>query len=216
MGSGLIEPDDIQAIFAKSGKDWDVGETQRVIDWLREPGQLGYYLRYGMCALRQVGTSHDVEETLQELFQRFYKVVSEYDPKRSPFGAYYYFLWRQSCGKKKKTLGRRLTHERTGALRRRDVDSDEELELEVVDDHPDSDPVESARRRERHEAFEDCLNQLEPRERSILVEHHLEGRSFKEIAKTHKISVPNAKVIAHRARQKLGLCVKAKIREDDL
>ena len=47
------------------------------------------------------------------------------------------------------------------------------------------------------------LNQLKPIEKKVLTAHYLEALPFKQVATKYKISLTNAKVIAHRAIQKL-------------
>jgi RNA polymerase sigma factor (sigma-70 family) len=221
MGSLLIVPDDIQAIFEKGGSTWNEKETIRVIEWLNEPARLGRFLRFGLRSLGHGATSQDTEDAWQEFFtprtpdhgRHFNRVVDTYDPTIQRFQVYFNSCWIGFCRERRRPLGRRLAHERTGVFTIRDGDNDEKCELEVVDDHPESDPVEVATRRERRGAVLDCLNQLDDLSRTIVVEHYLEGTSFEEIALELGISESNAKVKAFRARQQLPLCMMARIRE---
>jgi RNA polymerase sigma factor (sigma-70 family) len=245
MGNTFVEPRDIQAIFAKPGREWTKPEEVRiksekvqVLEWLNEPVRLRYFLVIGLRVLGEGATRQDAEDTWQEFFKprsedrgsRFDPVVETYDGKGG-FLSYFTVCWTRFCLEKRRPLRNRLKHELTMESKGRGDDADGGIELEVVDQHPDSDPALAAERKEQAAALAErkdqaaakrkdqerdlaaCLSELNEKLRAVLVMHYLESKSFERIGQELEIAKGTARVRACRARQRLAECLEAKIQE---
>ena len=73
---------------------------------------------------------------------------------------------------------------------------------------PSPDPEEILQRDQMQETVDAALAQLNPRERSILVLHYQEGRSYEEIAAILDTPIGTVKTHLYRARQRLKSMIK--------
>ena len=60
----------------------------------------------------------------------------------------------------------------------------------------------------RHEILHECLQQLRPEDRGLILRRYLDGRRVKDVAAEAGRGVDSVKVSLHRIRLMLGMCVR--------
>lgn len=96
-------------------------------------------------------------------------------------------------------LLRRLDSKKRGGGK---VESFDQQHHEVSDPAPL--PDEQAHKREISELVARFLEGLEPKQRAVMIEFYLEGRTYGEIARDHKLAVNSVGVYLVRAREIIG------------
>lgn len=127
-------------------------------------------------------THEDAEDAVQEGFLRAYQALDRFDPGQT-FGAW---------------LNRIVANAALDLARRKKVRNTEELPDSMA--APFRDPAERGELKERLQA---ALEQLQPRARSVIVLHDVEGFTHAEIGEMLGIPGGTARSDLHHARQKL-------------
>ncbi|MFZ9936456.1 MAG: RNA polymerase sigma factor [Luteolibacter sp.] len=60
----------------------------------------------------------------------------------------------------------------------------------------------------RHEILHECLQQLRPEDRGLILRRYFDGRRVKDVAAEVGRGVDSVKVSLHRIRLMLGMCVR--------
>jgi RNA polymerase sigma-70 factor (ECF subfamily) len=129
-----------------------------------------------------VMTHEDAEDAVQEGFLRAYQALDRFDPAQT------FSAW----------LNRIVANAALDIARRKKVRNAEELSEATP--APFRDPAEGGELKERLEA---ALAQLQPRARSVIVLHDVEGFTHAEIGEMLGIPGGTARSDLHHARQKL-------------
>jgi RNA polymerase sigma-70 factor, ECF subfamily len=129
-----------------------------------------------------VMTHEDAEDAVQEGFLRAYQALDRFDPTQT------FSAW----------LNRIVANAALDLARRKKVRNAEELSEAIP--APFRDPAEGGELKERLEA---ALAQLQPRARSVIVLHDVEGFTHAEIGEMLGIPGGTARSDLHHARQKL-------------
>ncbi|MGI8402242.1 MAG: RNA polymerase sigma factor [Gemmatimonadaceae bacterium] len=146
-------------------------------------GLVRLHQRRAYTVARSIVLTHeDAEDAVQEGFLRAYQALERFDPGQT-FGAW---------------LNRIVANAALDLARRKKVRAAEEL----TDALPDKfrDPAESGELKER---LEKALAELQPRARSVIVLHDIEGFTHAEIGEMLGIPGGTARSDLHHARQKL-------------
>jgi len=143
-------------------------------------------------ALRMVRRSEDAEDLVQETFVRMFRALSRYDPAR-PFAAWLFTIASRLC----------IDHLRRRrvspiSLTRRERESDEEYEIEVVD--PGLRPDEAAAHEEEERRTAELIDSLPPHYRIVVLLRHVQELSYEEIAEALHMPLGTVKARIHRAR----------------
>jgi RNA polymerase sigma-70 factor, ECF subfamily len=129
-----------------------------------------------------VMTHEDAEDAVQEGFLRAYQALDRFDPSQT------FSAW----------LNRIVANAALDLARRKKVRNAEELSESIP--APFRDPAEGGELKERLQA---ALAQLQPRARSVIVLHDVEGFTHAEIGQMLGIPGGTARSDLHHARQKL-------------
>jgi RNA polymerase sigma-70 factor (ECF subfamily) len=129
-----------------------------------------------------VMTHEDAEDAVQEGFLRAYQALDRFDPSQT------FSAW----------LNRIVANAALDLARRKKVRNAEELSESIQ--APFRDPAERGELKERLKA---ALAQLQPRARSVIVLHDVEGFTHAEIGEMLGIPGGTARSDLHHARQKL-------------
>lgn len=81
----------------------------------------------------------------------------------------------------------------------------EEVLMKLIDDAADT-AVETTA--PRHEILHECLGQLRPEDRGLILRRYFDGRKVKDLAAEVGRSADSVKVSLHRIRQVLRMCVR--------
>jgi RNA polymerase sigma-70 factor (ECF subfamily) len=127
-------------------------------------------------------THEDAEDAVQEGFLRAYQALDRFDPSQT------FSAW----------LNRIVANAALDLARRKKVRNADELSESIP--APFRDPAERGELKERLDA---ALAQLQPRARSVIVLHDVEGFTHAEIGEMLGIPGGTARSDLHHARQKL-------------
>lgn len=164
-------------------------EERELVSLARKGDERGFaglvrlHQRRAYTVARSIVLTHeDAEDAVQEGFLRAYQALERFDPGQT-FGAW---------------LNRIVANAALDLGRRKKVRAAEEL----TDALPDKfhDPAESGELKER---LEKALAELQPRARSVIVLHDIEGFTHAEIGEMLGIPGGTARSDLHHARQKL-------------
>jgi len=164
-------------------------EERELVSLARKGDERGFaglvrlHQRRAYVVARSIVLTHeDAEDAVQEGFLRAYQALDRFDPGQT-FGAW---------------LNRIVANAALDLARRKKVRSTEELSEAMA--APFRDPAERGELKERLEA---ALAQLQPRARSVIVLHDVEGFTHAEIGEMLGIPGGTARSDLHHARQKL-------------
>jgi RNA polymerase sigma-70 factor (ECF subfamily) len=164
-------------------------EERELVSLARKGDERGFaglvrlHQRRAYTVARSIVLTHeDAEDAVQEGFLRAYQALERFDPGQT-FGAW---------------LNRIVANAALDLARRKKVRAADEL----TDSIPDTfrDPAESGELKER---LERALAELQPRARSVIVLHDIEGFTHAEIGEMLGIPGGTARSDLHHARQKL-------------
>lgn len=142
-------------------------------------------------AVRMVG-GPAAEELAQETFVRLYRARGRYQPTAA-FATYLFRIAAHLCA-----------NERRRASNRYEVDGDDGFELSTP---PEDGPQRHVEGRELGDAVENALFALPERQRAAIVLARYEGCSMAELAEVLDVSEGAAKVLLHRARERLKVAL---------
>ena len=144
---------------------------------------------------RLTGSNEDLEDMAQEAFLRLFRALPHFrgDAQITTF------LYRIVVNVVNDEF-RRRQKTRLGSS----VEEDFALELA----HPSPNPAQIYERAQMQEAVDAALQQLNPRDRVILVLHYQEGRSYEEIAAILDAPMGTVKTHLFRARERLKSIMK--------
>lgn len=129
-----------------------------------------------------VGTHHDAEDALQDGFLHAYRALDRFRPDQA-FGSWLYRI---------------VANAALDLTRRRKVRSWEELPAAIASPFRDPGEADELRRR-----LDDALARLQPRQRSVVVLHDVEGFNHAEIGELLGIPEGTARSDLHHARAAL-------------
>lgn len=147
-----------------------------------------YNLAYRLC-----GNAQQARDLTQETFARAWASFDRFEGRSAVFT----YLFRITCNLWKNSLRRPAFHSLTA-----DDGEGERVELEFPDRRPHF--LDDLRREEEGERVRRCLMLLAPPERMIVVLRDIEGRSYREIARTLGCLPGTVKSRLARARRKLA------------
>lgn len=129
-----------------------------------------------------VGTHHDAEDAVQDGFLHAYRALDRFRPDQA-FGSWLYRI---------------VANAALDLTRRRKVRSWEELPAAIASPFRDPGEADELRRR-----LDDALARLQPRQRSVVVLHDVEGFNHAEIGEMLGIPEGTARSDLHHARAAL-------------
>ncbi len=143
-------------------------------------------------ALRMLRRAEDAEDVTQETFIRVFQALDRYDPAR-PFAAWLFTISARLC----------IDHIRRRkqspiSLVQRDIETQEERTIEVVD--PGLGPDETTARREEERRMQKLIDSLPPHYRIVVMMRHQQDLSYEEIAAALALPLGTVKARIHRAR----------------
>jgi RNA polymerase sigma-70 factor (ECF subfamily) len=164
-------------------------EERELVSLARKGDERGFaglvrlHQRRAYTVARSIVLTHeDAEDAVQEGFLRAYQALERFDPGQT-FGAW---------------LNRIVANAALDLARRKKVRAADELTDSIADTFRD--PAESGELKER---LETALAELQPRARSVIVLHDIEGFTHAEIGEMLGIPGGTARSDLHHARQKL-------------
>jgi RNA polymerase sigma-70 factor, ECF subfamily len=166
-----------------SDEERDLVSVARKGDERGFAGLVRLHQRRAYIVARSIVMTHeDAEDAVQEGFLRAYQALDRFDPTQT------FSAW----------LNRIVANAALDLARRKKVRNAEELSDAIP--APFRDPAEGGELKERLEA---ALAQLQPRARSVIVLHDVEGFTHAEIGEMLGIPGGTARSDLHHARQKL-------------
>ena len=202
----LNPPLELVPTFGKPGKRWTPEERVRVTIWLNTPPQLRALLGFAAVNLGYGTTAEDAEDTWMEFcVGRLDAVIDSCDPSRGRAFPSYMLLclaryyWREGA----------RVRERGRAEQSIETVDDEGTPIELDFPDPSSDPDLI----QQHLELMDCMEDMPPTYREVVVRHHFVGQSVAEIAADIGISETNVKQRLHRGRLWLRACLSRKAGE---
>ncbi len=152
---------------------------------------------YALC-LRMSGNSFDAEDLAQEVFLKAFRALPNFHGQ-SAFSTWLFRIAANTC------LDERRRRKRRPAalpLEKMLPTEDGEIRVEVPD--KSSDPLAAALNREMKDEIQELLDQLPPKQRSVVILRDLQGFSYEEISRMLKINMGTLKSRLNRARSQLG------------
>lgn len=209
MSKASNEPPDIQLIFDRPGQEWSKEEQKQVQVWLHETPQLKRLLGFALSHLGPAASLADAEDAWENFYtKRMQKHIQLYDPARGRrFWNFLLFCFQRYCWEEKEKLKKQRENE-TSLDRQLETSSGEVIELERMDPSEASDPANRAEKNFLWEALYQCLDELPPLQRSIILLYYFAGEAATQIAETLKLTLANVKVKLFRARQTLEDCLR--------
>jgi len=152
-------------------------------------------------AYRMTRNSEDAEDLAQETFLRSFNQLSRYDTKRS------FYTWLYTI-----SLNLIRNHLKKTSRQRRDDFRHGEKPSGMVDFDAKQVALQEARDRdewhkEREEKLENCLQELSPELRELLILRFYQGFSFEAIAEITELSQSAIKMRVYRGLEKLRKCI---------
>jgi len=145
-------------------------------------------------ACRLLGHAEEAEDAVQEIFERLYRSLQRYDPRRS-FHPWMYTLALNHLRSLRRRAGRRIRALPVDPL---DLDSRPAA-------HGDAEePGRRAALAEGERLAARALEGLPARQREVFVLRQLEGLSVAEVAEILKMPEGTVKTLLHRSRQRLA------------
>jgi RNA polymerase sigma-70 factor (ECF subfamily) len=148
---------------------------------------------YNYC-LRMTNSREDAEDLTQEVFIRLYKSLKRFRG-RSKFSTYVYRIAHNIC----------IDHYRKSKVgiiflsQPKNSEDDREMDLPAAEPSPE----ETALQKEQQELLLQCIAQLKPNYRTIIVLREIQERSYEEIAEI--LNMPLGTVKSHLSRARTAL-----------
>lgn len=134
----------------------------------------------------RLGEIREAEDLTAMVFLKAWSALNRYQPGDTPFIAWLY----------------RIAHNTVTDWRRSHRET-EPLADQVVDPHPDSDPVAQAEAHEQQAALTAALRKLDPNQQQVLTLRFISGLSHTETAQIMQRSEGSIRVLQHRALARL-------------
>lgn len=143
----------------------------------------------------------EVQDLIMITMQRVVEKMHTYDPANSMFSTWVFVLARNividHVRKSQKKSNRTFSMDAAVTL-----NSGEELVFDTVKDE-ELDPQEVLERKEAHARLHECIEQLKPQTKEVLVMFYLDQLKLVEIAEKLDIGLNSVKILLFRARAKL-------------
>ncbi len=159
------------------------GQTQALAELIKR-----YQSRAMGLVYRNLRNWDLAEDLAQEAFLRVFRAAKRYRPE-ARFSTWFYRIVANLC-----------TDEVRKSMRRGTENADS---LDYVAGHSDHDPVVAHHRKEKQEAVQRAIDQLNERERMAVILHRFEGLSHKEIAEILDSTAAAVESLLVRAYRKL-------------
>ncbi len=148
---------------------------------------------YDVCVERiyryvrvRVGDDMDAEDLTEQVFTRAWQALGRYQDRGRPFIAWLYAIASNVVA----------DHFRARRVRA-------PLDPNLIDDAPDTDPVEMSERESRKHMLEAAIRQLNPAQQRVVILRFVEGMSPADVAEIIGKREGTIRVIQHRALQAL-------------
>ncbi|MBV8782628.1 MAG: sigma-70 family RNA polymerase sigma factor [Gammaproteobacteria bacterium] len=147
---------------------------------------------FGIC-LRVLGERAEAEEVLQEVYTAVWRKAAQYDERQGSVMSWLSITARNRSIDRLRALPRRAT---LGAL---------DMAAELAD--PGARPDEQAEARSEGDRLHRCLEQLEPRRRSLIREAFFGGFTYEELAGRMQAPLGSIKSWVRRGLMQLRACL---------
>jgi RNA polymerase sigma factor (sigma-70 family) len=170
-------PDHAGIVLAKPGCRWVEEERRAVKIWLATDGMITrYMIATAGLILGDGPISQDAEEAWQSfLVTRLDGVIDNLDPHRGDFWAYLKTAFKRHCRRHRERIARGL------ALVGGQADDEITLVLDPIDSGSGINPAHLLELEELRNALGNCLNELEPIDRRIILAKYVEEKNDVEI-----------------------------------
>ncbi len=182
----------------------------RVLDGDRESFALlveryeGPLFRY---LLRMLGRSSEAEDLAQEAFLRAYLSLASYNSQYR-FSTWLFRIATNLALNRLKAERRVVSLE---ALR----DGAQGMPLEIADSRHECRPEQQAEQAELARLVQECLGELPPAYRCVVVLRHIADLSYEEIADSTGLPVNTVRSRLHRGRERLGECLEDRLPKEE-
>jgi RNA polymerase sigma-70 factor (ECF subfamily) len=182
----------------------------RILDGDREDYALlvrryeGPLFRY---LLRMLGRPAEAEDLAQESFLRAYLSLASYDPQ------YRFSTWLFRIATNL-ALNRLKAEQRVVSLEALRSDPGEPP-LEIADSRANCRPEQLAEQSELARLVQECLGDLPPAYRTVVVLRHIADLSYEEIAACTGLPVNTVRSRLHRGRERLGECLGKRLPKEE-
>lgn len=158
--------------------------------------------------LRLVGRPDEAEDLAQEAFLRVYLSLASYDP------TYRFSTWLFRIATNL-ALNRLRAERRCISLEALDENPDEPPR-QLPDERDDLGPERQAERSDLGRRIQECLEELPPAYRIVVVLRHIADLSYEEIAASTGLPLNTVRSRLHRGRERLGECLEQRLPKEDL
>ena len=195
--TGTPRPD---GVFSRAGTEWNEQDLRQCIEWLLEDRQLISLLRRALLKLGRLSTQQDAEDVVHEfLGLHLESKIRRFDPTRGRFWPYIQSCLDQACSKYRSKVRR---HPSSAGITTSSTDADQTAWLLTLADQSPT-PEQAAETEETRQLVQGCVDTLPSKYADVIVLYHLFGMPVAAAAEHLGITVANAKVRLHRARQML-------------
>ncbi len=152
---------------------------------------------WAIC-LRLMRDTAAAEEAMQDAYVKIWNQAGQFRPGLGSAQAWLAAVVRNTCLDHLRDSQREAQHVLS-------MQSDDADELPEIADHRSPDALLEARVQGRH--IEDCLEQLEPRQRDLLASAYILGQSHAEVARERAMPLGTVKTLIRRAVLMLRDCL---------
>ncbi len=157
--------------------------------------------------LRMLGRPDEAEDMAQEAFLRAYLSLASYD------STYRFSTWLFRIATNL-ALNRLKVEQRVVSLEMLQ-DRPDERPMELADSSEECRPEQRVERQEMGQAVRECLEELPPAYRSVVILRHLSDLSYEEIADSTGLPLNTVRSRLHRGRERLGECLEQRMSKED-
>lgn len=158
--------------------------------------------------LRLVGRPDEAEDLAQEAFLRVYLSLASYDP------TYRFSTWLFRIATN--LALNRLRAERRWVSLESLAEVPDEPPRQLPDERDDLWPERQAERSDLSRRIQECLEELPPAYRIVVVLRHIADLSYEEIANSTGLPLNTVRSRLHRGRERLGGCLEQRLPKEDL
>jgi RNA polymerase sigma-70 factor (ECF subfamily) len=134
----------------------------------------------------RTASDSDSEDLTEQVFLKAWQALPRFEERGRPFIAWLYAIAGNIVA----------DHFRSRAIR---AGQHAELDPNMVDGHPETDPVEVSERDQRRRQLETAIRRLPPAQQKVVVMRFIEGMSSSDIAEATGQKEGTIRVIQHRA-----------------
>lgn len=145
---------------------------------------------FGVC-MRMLRERAEAEEVLQEVYTAVWRRAGSFDPSKASATTWLVTMTRN------KAIDRLRQH--------RESTMDESMLIDLADDGPT--PSASAESSEERQRLEQCLDGLEPRQKSAVREAFFSGATYNELATRCRVPLGTMKSWIRRSLIRLRICL---------